>query len=133
MMCITNYEFNKLLFQQVKDLPQDQQQIQYFYSQVEFLITPQCFLGEQCCMQGKHGHTYEPYSPPFCLTCIWFPLCFVSNVSHQFLTLRNLLMQWPVFFGATFTSPFGNISNKLAPVRIILQMKSSVLTNQLHK
>lgn len=35
-----NQELNKLLFQQVKDLPQDQQQIQYFYSQVEFLITP---------------------------------------------------------------------------------------------
>lgn len=41
-------------------------------------------------MQGKHGHTYEPHSSCiFCLMCSWFPLCFCSNVSYQFLTLRN--------------------------------------------
>lgn len=82
----------------------------------------------------KTRHSYEPHSScSFCLMCIWFPLCFLSNVSDQFLTLRNSLMQWSVFLGPTSASSFGTISNNLAPARIILQMKASVLIHQLHK
>lgn len=72
-------------------------------------------------MQGKHSHAYESHSSyPFCLMCIWFPLFFLNNVSYQFLTLRNSLMQWSVTLEPTSTSSFGKLKNKLVPVRIIL-------------
>lgn len=71
-------------------------------------------------MQGKHVTAMNPTGLVLSVSCIWFPLCFLSNVSDQFFTLRNSLMQWSVFLGPTSASSFGTISNKLAPARIIL-------------